>query len=108
MYVEKKSPGKKRRNALIVLLVVVACVVILFQSISMLKSHQLKQQQEELRKTILSLCVQCYAIEGVYPANVTYLEESYGLIINHDKFIVSYEAYSANLLPEVKVLVKGE
>ncbi|MCR5666847.1 MAG: hypothetical protein K6G01_08455 [Eubacterium sp.] len=73
-----------------------------------LRAQQTEQQKEELEKTILQACVQCYAVEGVYPANVSYLEDNYGLTINHDKFIISYEAYSSNLLPEVKVLVKGE
>ena len=50
--------------------------------------------------------VQCYAVEGVFPENLEHLEENYGLQINHEKFIVTYDAFSSNLMPDIQVLQK--
>ena len=51
---------------------------------------------------------ECYAVEGAYPESLSYLEEHYALVINHRDFIVTYEVYASNQMPEVRVLVRGE
>ena len=51
--------------------------------------------------------MQCYAVEGSYPASLDYLEENYGLLVNHDRFIVTYEAFASNLMPQVNVLERA-
>ena len=50
-----------------------------------------QRSQETLRKAITRACIQCYAIEGRYPPSVEYLEENYGIQIDHDKYNVFYE-----------------
>lgn len=62
------------------------------------------QAAAALRETVLSLAVQCYAVEGVYPPSVAYLKAHYGLQVNEERFIVSYDAFAANQLPDVMVL----
>ena len=57
-----------------------------------------------LEKAIRRAAVQCYAIEGFYPPNVTYLEENYGIIVDYTKYIVEYRVFSGNVLPSIKVL----
>ena len=47
-----------------------------------------QRSQETLRKAITRACIQCYAIEGRYPPSVEYLEENYGIQIDHDKYNV--------------------
>ena len=44
-----------------------------------------QRTQETLRKAITRACVQCYAIEGRYPPSVEYLEENYGIQIDHER-----------------------
>ena len=46
---------------------------------------------------------QCYVVEGVYPPNLAYLEENYGLQINQEDFYVTYDAFASNLPPNVVV-----
>lgn len=46
---------------------------------------------------------QCYVVEGVYPPDVSYLENSYGLTVNHEDFYVTYNAFASNLPPDVRV-----
>ena len=57
-------------------------------------------------QAVLDAAVQCYALEGAYPQSLSYLEENYGVQVNHSRFIVSYEVYASNQLPAVAVLEK--
>ena len=67
-----------------------------------------RQSGQAVRDAVLRGTVQCYAVEGAYPSSLSYLEEHYGLVINHEKYIVSYNAYASNLAPDVRVLVRGD
>lgn len=62
---------------------------------------------QALRQAVLQAAVQCYAVEGSYPASLDYLEQNYGLLVNHDRFIVTYEAFASNLMPQVNVLERA-
>ena len=57
-----------------------------------------------LETAVKRAAVQCYAIEGFYPPDITYLEENYGIIIDSSKFIVEYNCTMSNILPIIKVL----
>lgn len=64
------------------------------------------QGAEALKSAVLRSAVQCYAVEGYYPESLDYLTDHYGLRINHDRYIVVYEAFASNLPPQVTVLQK--
>ena len=51
--------------------------------------------------------VVCYALEGSYPDEVSYLEQNYGVVIDHAKYNVFYQSLGSNLKPEVAVYRKG-
>lgn len=59
-----------------------------------------------LKNAVLRSAVQCYAVEGYYPASLDYLTEHYGLRVNQDRYIVVYEVFASNLPPQVTVLLK--
>lgn len=59
-----------------------------------------------LKNAVLRSAVQCYAVEGYYPQDLSYLTDHYGLRINHSRYIVVYEAFASNLPPQVTVLQK--
>lgn len=67
-----------------------------------------EQKIDGIRKNVLSAAVQCYAVEGVFPPDLQYLEDNYGLVVDKDTYIVTYEAFSTNMMPDVSVLVRGE
>ena len=56
-----------------------------------------------IREAVQRSALQCYAVEGAYPPDLQYLEENYGLQINHRDFYVTYEAFASNLPPAVRV-----
>lgn len=65
-------------------------------------AESLKQVEDAVQKAVLS----CYSIEGSYPATVEYIEEHYGLQIDHEKYHVFYEIFADNLMPEITVVEK--
>ena len=46
------------------------------------------------------------AVEGIYPPDLAYLEENYGLQVNTGDYYVTYDAFASNLPPTVIVTAK--
>ncbi len=60
----------------------------------------LRVTEDHLRRTIVS----CYALEGRYPPSIAYLQEQYGLQVDEEKYIVHYEIFAENIMPDITVL----
>ena len=50
--------------------------------------------------------LQCYVVEGVYPPDLAYLEENYGLQVNTRDYYVVYDACASNVPPTIRVIKK--
>ena len=59
-----------------------------------------------IRETVRRSALQCYAVEGVYPSSLEYLEENYGLQVNHEDYYVTYDAFASNMPPTVRVVLR--
>lgn len=55
-------------------------------------------------QSIRRSAVECYALEGFYPADLSYLREHYGVAVDETRYIVHYEYVASNLMPAVTVL----
>ena len=64
------------------------------------RAEQLRMAEDTLRRAVVS----CYALEGRYPPNVQYLRQFYGLQLDEEKYIVQYEVFAENIMPEITVL----
>lgn len=65
-----------------------------------------RQSAASAEAAVRRAVVQCYAVEGAYPADLQYLEERYGLQINHRRYIVDYNILAPNVAPQITVLEK--
>lgn len=63
-----------------------------------------EENRRQLEETLRRGCVACYAAEGMYPPNLDYLRERYGLQIDETKYVVRYLAIGENLMPDITVL----
>jgi len=88
------------------LLMPVVVLAAFLLALSRLDSGSTEVQRQQLEDSIRRACVACYAAEGIYPPNVEYLEEHYGVVIDHDRYHVSYVAIADNLMPDITVLEK--
>lgn len=96
---EKKSITS---YAPIIVLVVVLIGFSLFSS-SMTDTNA-SREKEILQNAIDRSITQCYALEGVYPDNLEYLEEEYGLTYNKEHFFVDYQYIGSNLRPDITII----
>lgn len=99
------SLGRKLVYLLPVLAFVVLFVLFL-RGIGSVSESTVSKQQESLETALERSISQCYAVEGCYPPSLEYLEQHYGLLYDKDSFLIDYEYYGSNLLPEVTVLRK--
>lgn len=67
-----------------------------------------EESRGAIRDAVLRSAMECYAVEGVYPESLDYLEQHYGLRVNHRDYIVTYEVFASNQPPSIQVLLKGE
>ena len=103
MYSDKKTPLFIRILPVILLLLAVGMLTLFFllprKDISTGSSAAIREAVERSAR-------QCYAVEGIYPPNLQYLQDHYGLQVNTKDFYVRYEAFASNLPPQVIVKVK--
>ena len=74
--------------------------------ISNLTEGQADEDKRQLEEVLRRSAVACYAAEGIYPPDLAYLEEHYGIQINEERYMVSYDALAENLMPDITVLEK--
>jgi hypothetical protein len=66
------------------------------------------RQAQFVADSVRRSSVQCYAIEGRFPptiGGIGYLEDNYGLIVDHSRYVVYYESLGDNLIPQIRVNV---
>ena len=97
---------KRRRSntALIIGLIVgiILAVVVFFAVQSTLR----EQTAQSMRQAVIGSALECYAIEGAFPASLSYLQEHYGLVVNERDYLITYECYADNVAPSVVVVPK--
>lgn len=77
------------------------CFAVALNSLSDGRSAEdLRQLEESLRRG----CVACYAAEGVYPPDLAYLQEHYGVQVDESRYDVHYSVFAQNLMPDITVL----
>lgn len=50
--------------------------------------------------------VSAYALDGAYPATYEDLKERSGIAVDEERYIVFYDAFASNLMPEITVLAR--
>jgi len=81
-------------------------MVFLYFAVNNLEKNSDEEKYDILKEALSHNIVQCYAIEGFYPPNIEYLEKNYGLVIDHEKYAISYNVFASNIMPEVDIFSK--
>lgn len=103
---------KKRRfeyRRLVLSLLIFGAVVLLAVSmIGQVGGQVDREQAARLEEALRKAAVTCYAVEGRYPATLDYLTEHYGVVIDPERFLVQYEIYAPNMMPDIQVVDLSE
>lgn len=102
----KKAPIWRRLLPLLVLLIVLPVALIIGSRGLLGRADQenLKLAEQSIRRA----AVQCYALEGFYPLDLSYLQSHYGVAVDQERFLVGYQYVAANLMPDITVLPMPE
>ena len=81
-----------------------AVMLIFMSALSNLQDGRIREGRQQLEDAVRRSAVACYAAEGIYPPNLEYLEEHYGIQVDRERYTVMYEVFASNLMPDVTVL----
>lgn len=103
-YHRRSSPQSKKMLVSLALFLAVAAVF--FYCIDSFSADSLRRQEENLENALQRGVISCYAAEGTYPPDLSYLKEHYGVTWNEDLFFVDYRVTAANIYPEITIIPK--
>ena len=61
-------------------------------------------QTQFVTDAVHNAALTCSAVEGAYPTSLEYLRSHYGLAYDESRYMVRYDAFASNLLPEITVI----
>ena len=85
-------------------LLFIVIILLFIMGISLISGSSKKGQKDTLTEAINKDIVHCYAIEGYYPPNLSYIEDHYGLTYDRSKYLIDYKSIGNNIYPDVTVL----
>lgn len=89
------------------IVIFVSMLFLFIYGISAVSNSSVVNDREILTEAINRDVIHCYCVEGMYPPNVKYMQDKYGLTYDSDKFIVDYEYIGANIMPKVTIIDKS-
>ena len=103
---KKRKNGFARRLAM-ALAIFAAIFIGVYLLVNRVESASGKAEKDIVEDAVRSAALTCYAVEGAFPMSKEYLVEYYGLAYNEEAYIVSYNAFATNVMPEIRVLEVG-
>lgn len=85
-----------------------ALLILLIVGLGRVSEQNEAAQAKAVQDAVMHAVVTCYAVEGRYPRDAAYLRQHYGLLYDENRFIITIDAFSDNLLPDISVLNTGE
>lgn len=98
---------KRRRihaGAILLVPAVLLVLVMFTTGLSNLQTGHRSEGKQQLEDAVRQAAVACYAAEGIYPPDLEYLEEHYGIQVDRNHYTVMYDVFASNLMPDVTVL----
>lgn len=96
--------NKKDVASVLIFIALILAFVLLVNNITNKNSGR---ELQIVRDAVKNAALTCYAVEGMYPEDLTYLRDHYNLSYNEDRYIVYYRPLASNLMPSIKVVERG-
>ena len=98
------SINKKDVAAILIFVALIVAFVFLVNNIT---GKGNGKEMDIVRDAVKNAALTCYAVEGMYPDDLTYLRQHYNLSYNEERYIVYYRPLASNLMPSIKVVERG-
>ena len=102
-FVNVKARRAERQGLLRSVLFVIIISAVLVAGIFYISNMGNEQGIKLTREAAVRTAVECYAIEGIYPPNVQYMEDNYNLRYDKTKYYIHYDAFASNIMPTIEV-----
>ena len=96
-----------RRRDIAALAVFVAIVLVFCLAVEKVTGASDGAELKLVRDAVKNAALTCYAVEGAYPEDLDYLREHYGLGYNEARYMIYYDAFASNVLPDIRVVERG-
>ena len=92
----------KREIAIVLLMILLFCGV--WTLVSRVGTRSDAAQTQFVTEAVHNAALTCYAVEGAYPTDLEYLRAHYGLAYDQDRYMVRYDSFGSNLMPDISVI----
>lgn len=86
------------------LLAAILILVCFLSGIADLSAGHRTEGKAQLAEALRRTATACYAAEGIYPPDLAYMQEHYGIRFDEQRYAVIYEVTASNLMPDITVL----
>lgn len=94
----------KQRKWIVAGILAIAAVIFVLTAVSNLERGKQEQDIRQLELVLRRTAVACYAVEGAYPPDVEYMRAHYGLTYDESRYIVHYDVFASNFMPDITVM----
>ena len=91
------------RKEIAIILLMALLLAGVFMLVTRVDNANSGAQTQFVYDAVQNAALTCYAVEGTYPTELTDLRENYGLAYDESRYMVYYDAFGANLVPEIYV-----
>ena len=95
------------RRDILKIAAVILVLVLAVMLAGRIERSQSSEETEIVRKAIKEAAITCYAVEGAYPDDVEYLRQYYHLSYDENRYLVTYDAFASNHIPDIYVTERG-
>ena len=95
------------RKDIIKILAIIVVLVLAVLLVNRIDAAHETAETEIVRDAVKNAAITCYAVEGAYPDDVSYLRDNYRLAYDEERYLVNYEAFASNMIPDIYVTEKS-
>ncbi len=95
---------KSKKNYIVNICIAAVVLLVVLWGLTSLDNTGSELQLQTLQDAITRSCTHSYAINGAYPASLDELVQNYGLQIDETKYIVHYDAFAPNIMPDITII----
>jgi hypothetical protein len=100
----KKSAVFSFRGLLAAVILPLAVIALVLPGLRRAEAYGKAEGLRLLKEGLQNAVVQCYVVEGSYPASLEYLQEHYGVAAQTPGYAVHYEVFAPNMPPDITVV----
>lgn len=91
------------RKEIAIILLMVLLLAGVYMLVTRVDTANSGAQTQFVYDAVQNAALTCYAVEGTYPSDIEYLRENYGLAYDTNRYMVYYDTFGVNVVPEIYV-----